>query len=84
METRGKVSVEEERGWKIYRKVRSEGNREVFMATHNSCPLLKLPLGNGLRRLVRNLSKFPGRVIYSQPGSNHLWRACVSLITSSY
>lgn len=57
------------RGWKIYRKVRYDENREVFMARHNSCLLLKLPLGNGLRRFLRNLSKFPARVIYSQPDS---------------
>lgn len=38
---------------------------EVFMGTHNSWPLLKLLLENGLRRLARNLSKFPERVIYS-------------------
>lgn len=44
------------------------GEGQVFMGTHNSWPLLKLPPENGLRRLARNLSKFPGRVIYSRSG----------------
>jgi hypothetical protein len=44
------------------------GEGQVFMGTHNSCSLLKLPLENGLRRLARNLSKFPERIIYSCPG----------------
>lgn len=39
------------RGWKIYRKVGWDENREVFMARYNSWVLLKLPLENGLRRL---------------------------------
>jgi len=43
-----------------------DGGR-LFMGTHNSRPLLKLPPGNGLRQPARNLSKFPQCVIYSGP-----------------
>lgn len=48
------------------------GEGQVFMGTHNSCPLLKLPSENGLRRLAQNLSKFPERVIYSCSAAPYL------------
>lgn len=61
----GKAETERVRRGKMEGESEGEIERHKSLrGTHNSCLLLKLPPENGLRRLARNLSKFPGRVIY--------------------